>query len=323
MISHSPSRSPKAVLQKQISLLKKGEVDPSLHYHSRLQSEAWKRVFKKHSPVSKDPSFGRIYQTLFSRVSISTSKKNHLIGLGCGTGVKERWLAKSMKQHGFQIQCFTAVDVSEDLCRMSMKRIHSFSVEEPKARVMDLDAVKELRIQLDQKCLREQRIYTFFGLVPNLAPESVVFILKEIMRPGDQLLLSANLAPVLKEDESDGERALKKILPQYRNKETREWLSLLFQEQGIKWGCLSPLRFGVEKGKGYRSVVVRTEIKNDFEWVLGSTILKMKKGESLKVFQSRRWTPKAFEGWMRENGFKIRASEITPNREEGVWWVER
>lgn len=323
MILHSPSCSPQAVLQKQISLLKKGEVDPSLHYHSRLQSEAWKRVFKKHCPVSKDPSFGRIYQTLFARVSISTSKKIHLIGLGCGTGVKEQWLAKSMMDHGLQLQCYTAVDVSEDLCRMSMKRIHSFSVEEPRATVMDLDAVKELRIKLDQKCSREQRIYTFFGLVPNLAPESVRSILKKIMRPGDQLLLSANLAPVLKEDESDGECAVKIILPQYRNKETRDWLSLLFQEQGIKRGCLSSLRFGVERGKGYHSVVVRTEIKKDFEWVLGRTIFKMKKGENLKVFQSRRWTPKAFEGWMRKNGFKIRASEITPNLEEGVWWVER
>jgi uncharacterized SAM-dependent methyltransferase len=323
MIFHSSSRSPQKVLQKQISFLKKGIVDPSLHYHSPRQSEAWEKVFQAHCPVLRDKSFVAIYRQLFSRFSSSQTKAFHLIGLGCGTGVKEQWIGRSMRRVGKDLRHFTAVDVSEELCRMSMKKLNPLSRRNPQAWVMDLDGVGSLRKWLDHENRSERRVYTFFGLVPNLASESVSKIWRALLRPGDQLLISANLAPVSESDESDLDQAVKRILPQYRNQETRRWLEILFREQGISKKWISPLRFEIENQKGLRSIVVRTDILRDFKWSMGTQALDMKKSQSLKVFQSRRWTPQAFEKWMVKSGLKIRESRITPNREEGVWWVEK
>lgn len=323
MIFYSSSRSPQAALRKQISYLKKGLIDPSLHYRSQDQSKAWNEVFQAHCPVLSDPSFTQIYQNLFSRFAQESWQKSHLIGLGCGTGIKEQWLARSMKRHGLPLHRFSAVDVSETLCKMSMKRVRPFSVQSPQAWVIDLEAVEELRKALDQGDQTERRIYTFFGLVPNLAPRTVLRILKSLLRPQDQLLISANLAPVRNETEAEEEKAVKRILPQYRNRETKEWLSLLFQEQGISRKVISSLKFEIEKERGLRSVVVRAEVIKDFEWELGAKKIQMKKGGRLTVFQSRRWTPLRFEGWMKRNGFNVKGVEMTANREEAVWWVER
>ena len=41
-----------------------------------------------------------------------------------------------------------------------------------------------------------RRLFTFYGLLPNFDPEVVRAILRRCLRPGDQLLLSANLAPI-------------------------------------------------------------------------------------------------------------------------------
>ena len=323
MISYSSSRSPEATLRKQISCLKKGGIDPSLHYRSPNQSKAWKEVFQAHCPVLSDPSFRQIYQNLFSRFAQESMQKSHLIGLGCGTGIKEQWLARSMKRMGAPIDRFTAVDVSERLCQISMKRVLPYLVESPQAWVIDLEAADELRKALDQGDRTERRIYTFFGLVPNLAPVTVLRILKTLLRPQDQLLISANLAPVRKETEAEEERAVKRILPQYRNRETKQWLSMLFQEQGISRKMISSLKFEIGKERELRSVVVRAAVLADFEWELGSKKISMKKGNRLTVFQSRRWTPLRFERWLKRNGFTVRGVEMTSNREEGVWWVER
>ncbi len=323
MIIFSSSRSPQAVLKKQLFYLKRGVIDPSLHYHSLKQSKAWEKVFQRHCPVLSEPSFSQIYRTLFSRFTIPSGQRTHLIGLGCGTGVKEQWLAQCVKRGGFSFQRFTAVDVSERLCQLSLKRLRPFVLQKPKGWVIDLDAAKELRCSLDQGDRTERRIYTLFGLVPNLDPSLVLRILKTLLRSGDQLFMSANLAPVKNKEESEVERAVKRILPQYQNRETREWLSLLFEEQKITKKMISALRFGIESEQGLRSVIVRGEVLQDFEWILGGRRVRMKKRDSLKVFQSRRWTSFAFEHWMKRAGFKVRACEITPNGEEGVWWVER
>ncbi len=246
-----------------------------------------------------------------------------MIGLGCGTGVKEEWLARSLKRQGSGIQKFTAVDVSDELCRMSMGRVNPYLAQDSQAWVMDLDASLSLRKSIDTEGQKECRLFTFFGLVPNLTPESILRIWKSLLRPGDHLLVSANLAPVQKADETDVDESIQQVLPQYRNPETRRWLGILFREQGISSQWISSLHFGIENQKGVRSILVRTTILQNFEWTLGLRKLKFKKGDSLNVFQSRRWTPKAFEAWILKNGFKVRGSQITPNREEGVWWVEK
>jgi uncharacterized SAM-dependent methyltransferase len=73
------------------------------------------------------------------------------------------------------------------------------------------------------------RLFTLFGIIPNFAPPEMRPWLMRLLRPGDWLLCSANLAPG-----PDYRAGVEAVLPQYDNPETREWLLTLFTDLGIE-----------------------------------------------------------------------------------------
>src|SRR5207249_2284624 len=84
------------------------------------------------------------------------------------------------------------------------------------------------------------RLITFFGMIPNFEPAEILPRLVSMVRDRDWLLLSANMS-----SEQDHMADLPKVLPQYDNTLTRDWLMTFLLDLGVDRGD-GELRFGVE-----------------------------------------------------------------------------
>ena len=68
-------------------------------------------------------------------------------------------------------------------------------------------------------------------MIPNFEPQNILPKLAALVRPEDFLLFSANLAPG--ENYAAG---VKKVLPQYDNPPTRDWLLTFLLDLGVARG---------------------------------------------------------------------------------------
>ncbi len=73
------------------------------------------------------------------------------------------------------------------------------------------------------------RLITFFGMIPNFEQQQILPRLAALVRRGDQLLFSANLAP-----SDDYLAGIRLILPLYDNQPTREWLLTFLLDLGVE-----------------------------------------------------------------------------------------
>ena len=94
--------------------------------------------------------------------------------------------------------------------------------------VVDLEAEPELTPWLSQhETAAYQRLLACFGMLPNFAYRTFLPYVRSLMRPGDMLLLSANLSPGLYAD------AVTRILPQYDNPFAHAWYTGLLDSLGF------------------------------------------------------------------------------------------
>src|SRR6185503_18502242 len=84
------------------------------------------------------------------------------------------------------------------------------------------------------------RLVTFFGMLPNFEPQIILPHLAGLIRPGEYLLLSANLAPG-----PDYAEGVQRILPLYDNALTREWLITFLLDVGVNRND-GEIRFAIE-----------------------------------------------------------------------------
>ena len=100
----------------------------------------------------------------------------------------------------------------------------------------DLSAIPDSRITH-----HASRITTFFGMIPNFEPQIILPRLASLVRPKDFLLFSANLAPG-----NNYAAGVKKVLPQYDNPLTRDWLMTFLLDLGVERNdgqhCVSKLK---------------------------------------------------------------------------------
>lgn len=175
-------------------------------YESPKQARRWLEVHERYSPARKDPDCIALYETASSYVATHLKPgPATVIGLGCGGGQKQVALLKQLQQTGYPAGS-VPLDVSVPLvltaantARAACPGLHCQPV------VADLMAAADLPDLLTQIIPpNHARLFTFYGMLPNLEPEVVRAMLLNWLRPGDQLLLSANLAPG--EDYAEGVR---------------------------------------------------------------------------------------------------------------------
>ncbi len=297
-------------------------MDPKALYVTPRQTELWRQVFLKHSPIQGNPEFIRIYGEAFRRLlELFSAESVLLVGLGCGTGAKEAELYANLKKMG-RTGIFSAIDVSEELVIESVRKLESAGAVHRRSLVCDLAQATSLSEWLEQEDRDLPRVMTFFGLVPNLSPTVVRELFRSVLRPGDVLLVSAHLVPVKEDNPEELAAAMELVLPQYDNAETLAWLNAGLEYWGLQERIDYPeMKIGQVEGVPAFMAEARWKREEPFEqWGHRFTPDTTK---LFRVFHSLRYTPSLFEETLHRGGFDYERLAMTSCRQEAIWSVRR
>jgi uncharacterized SAM-dependent methyltransferase len=187
--------------------------------------------------------------------------------------------------------------------------------------VGDLSAMEDLPQILEEHApATGQRILTFFGMLPNFEPSAIWERLSSWLRPGDLLLFSANLAPGM-----DYEAGMKRILPQYDNAPTREWLFTFLQNLGVE-PLDGEVQFQIEAcpaESGLKRVSARFAFHRDRHLVVEREQYDFPRGTILQLFYSYRYTPQLVRDQLLQRGITVLDHWIAASEEEGIFLSQR
>jgi L-histidine Nalpha-methyltransferase len=339
------SQFPEAVRRDLLTSLRTRRVNHKFHYDSVKQTQKWLALHQAFSPTRNDADCRAIYSKAFESAAEKIQAKCvHVIGLGCGGGQKDTRLLKLLKSRGREI-CYTPCDVSTamvlvaratalavvpekncfslvcDLSRNAEHRLgenqNASSTRRNGARRSD--SAGDLAAFLNQRLTpHASRLITFFGMIPNFEPDQILPTFASLVRPDDFLLFSANLAPG--EHYADG---MKKILPQYDNALTADWLMTFLLDLGIGNGD-GKLEFAIEDGgPDLKRVVARFHFSRARQIKMDGEGFNFRRGESIRLFFSYRYTPERVRKILGGHGFEVCDQWIAKSGEEGVFLVRR
>lgn len=315
-----PSQFPAAVRQALLDSLRTRRVNHKFHYDSVKQTQQWLALHQAYSPSRHDADCAATYDRAFAAVVPRLpAGPVHLLGLGCGGGQKDTRLLQQLRAAGHAVS-YTPCDVSTAMVLVA--RSTAAAVVPPERCfpfVCDLAVADGLAEEFAAHGPAEAtRLVTFFGMIPNFEPGEILPRLAALLRPGDTLLFSANLAP------GPGYAAgAQRVLPQYDNPLTREWLLTFLRELGVERSD-GELNFGLEATPaGLRRIVA------DFCWRRPATIavdgerFDFGPGETIRLFFSYRYTLGRVQTALAELGLTITGQWLTRSEEEGVFLAQR
>jgi uncharacterized SAM-dependent methyltransferase len=306
-----PSQFPDRVRADLIESLRQREIKHKFHYDSYKQAQKWLALHEAYSPARTDVQTGEIYNEAFSYLATQLGEPNvQVIGLGCGGGQKD---VELLRQLSSRISIYTAVDVSLPLVITARQRAATVSGE-TRGLVCDLEIAGDVRDELCE-CSVSQRVFTFFGMIPNSEPGVILPRLARLLNRGDRLLLSANLAP------GENYRAgVEQVLPQYDNALTKDWLFTFLSDLGVDRRD-GEIKFCIEEREGL------LRIRADFQFSTARTVrvddqtFAFKPGESIRLFYSYRYTPDRLNAALATYGLRISKEWISASGEEGVFLI--
>jgi L-histidine Nalpha-methyltransferase len=313
------SQFPDRVRKDLLESLRRRRVNHKFLYDSVRQTQQWLKLHQACSPSRTDPDCAAIYDRSFRAVAERINARQvHLIGLGCGGGQKDTRLLKRLKARGRQV-FYTPCDVSAAMV-LTARQTALAAVPERNCFpfVCDLASAGDLPSCFSKHSPpKATRLITFFGMVPNFEPEIILPKLAALVRRNDLLLLSANLAP--------GENyrgGMGKILPQYDNPLTRDWLTTFLLDVGIDRQD-GRLRFRIDTHRGLRRVVAEFEFARSRRLELDGCRFEFHPDQTLRLFFSYRYTPVLVDAFLRRNGLQVLDQWITAAQEEGVFLCRR
>ncbi|QSR87972.1 L-histidine N(alpha)-methyltransferase [Methylacidiphilum caldifontis] len=306
--------------QRKYNCLAQGEIDPIFHYTTAAQSHLWKQLFELYSPFSREN--GReFYKNCFKEISqtIPSSFPYEIVSLGCGSGEKDHLLLKELMPSSVDLW-WTAIDTSLQLlleacihCPLNIEKINPILSD-----ILWEDTLKVLKITNSQK-----RIFTLFGVLPNIDPFVLFKSLETVLSKEDFLILNAHLAPVKSESQQDYIEGIESILYQYDNKETRLWLTEVLRDWGIE-NKTELFNISFSMHKNFFRIEATVYWKENGRLVLGQgKELKMVKGSPLRLFFSYRFTPERLEEFFSHWSFRVINRWLFSNKEEGIWLLQR
>src|SRR5580692_3187747 len=84
------SQFPENVRRDLLASLRERRINPKFHYDSLKQTLKWLALHEAHSPARTDRNVLGIYDHAFAATAKAiSSKRLHVIGLGCGGGQKD------------------------------------------------------------------------------------------------------------------------------------------------------------------------------------------------------------------------------------------
>lgn len=316
------SQFPEAVRHDLLESLRTRRVNHKFHYDSVKQTQKWLALHQVHSPSRTDADCAGVYDRAFAEtVPQIAAPRVHVIGLGCGGGQKDTRLLRLLSAAGREV-FYTPCDVS---VAMTLVTRQTALAALPDLRcfpfVCDLATAHDLSGAWAQSVPEEAaRLVTFFGMIPNFEPAQIVPKLAALVRPKDTLLFSANLAPG-----ADYAAGLHRILPQYDNALTRDWLMTFLHDLGVERDD-GELGFDVEDdpaGSGLKRVVAHFGFKLNRVVTVDDERFEFRSGERIRLFFSYRHTPATVRSLLAKHGLTVLGEWIAASGEEGVFRVQR
>jgi len=315
-----PSQFPESVRRDLLESLRTRRVNHKFHYDSVKQTNKWLALHQAYSPSRNDDDCAATYDRAFGEAAKRIKARQiHVIGLGCGGGQKDTRLLKLLKSKGRTLH-YTPSDVSIAMTLVAGQAARAVVSEKNCfPLVCDLATTRDLSSALRATApTRSPRLLTFFGMIPNFEPQDILPKLAGLIRRQDTLLFSANLAPG-----TDYAAGIKRILPQYDNELTHEWLLTFLLDFGVGRGD-GDLRFTAEEGvKPLRRVVARFQFRRGCRISVGRESFIFRRGDRIQLFFSYRYTPELLRVELVKHGLRIGEEWITQSGEEGVFLVRR
>ncbi len=317
-----PSQFPENVRRDLLESLRARRVNHKFHYDSVKQTQQWLALHQAFSPSRTDPDCAAAYDRSFAAaVSRMSSRRVHLIGLGCGGGQKDTRLLELLRDSGRTV-FYTPSDASAAMVLVARQ---AAMAAVPGAScfplICDLASADDLPAALDALPVSAAaRLITFFGMIPNFEPELILPRLAALVRPGDCLLFSANLAPG-----ADYAAGVQRILPQYDNALARDWLMTFLLDLGVA-ATDGELRFVVEDSPargGLKRVAAYFHFRHPREVCVDAHRVAFSAGDSIRLFFSCRHTPALARALLEREGLQVMEQWITRSGEEGVFLVCR
>ncbi len=317
-----PSQFPDQVYQDYLVGFSGKQINHKFHYDSVKQSQKWLKIHQKYSPSRNNQDCVDIYDKCFQKTAETLDKFSsiQLIGLGCGGGTKDTLLLSYLSNQKREL-IYYPLDVSLSLSIIAAQKarssFHELSVQPI---VCDLLHADDLMLQINKRDEQERRIITFFGMIPNFSPQQILPILNNFLTEGDLLLLSANLAPG-----SDYVRGIEKILPQYDNELTKDWLITVLEDVGVNRDNGS-IKFSIkddDKNHNLKRVNACFELNNDVSFKLDDQLIQWKSGDKVGLFFSYRYTTAKLQEILSSYGINILNYWEATNQEEGVYLCQK
>ena len=316
------SQFPQQVRLDLVASLRARRLRHKFHYDSVKQTQQWLALHQALSPSRQDPGCAEAYARSFAAAARAVPPGSvHLVGLGCGGGQKDTELLKHLGESDRALR-YTPVDVSAAMVMVATER--SQTVVPPDRChpvVVDLETAVDLKgLLFAGTDPDEVRVLTFFGMLPNFEVGAVVPRLAALVRPQDQLLVSANLAPG-----GDYEAGLRAVLPQYDHPLLRAWLMTALTDVGFEMGD-GTLRFEIEWAEtelGLRRIVAWFDVERERVVTIDGENLRFAPGEAVRLFYSNRFTTAQTKALLTRAGLEVHGEHASPSGEEAVFLCRR
>jgi len=311
-ISIHESQFSENVRRDLLQSLRARKINHKFHYDSVKQTQKWLALHQIFSPSRNDENVRSIYEESFDFAAAKIKSESvHVIGLGCGGGQKDTRLLKLLKARGKKI-FYTPCDVSSAMVLVARQTALAVLPENNCFPfVCDLATANGLQKHL---ATRHPSLVTFFGMIPNFEPQEILPKLTSLIRPKDFLLFSANFAPG-----NNYASGVEKILPQYDNPPTRDWLMTFLLDLGIEQRD-GQLHFSIENG-GFdlKRVVAIFRFKRARQVEIESEIFNFKSGEKIRLLFSYRYTRERTHKILAAHKLQVCEQWIAESEEEGVF----
>lgn len=312
-----PSRFPDADREQLLQSLAQRRIAMRFHYESHAQAHLWLQVHNTFAPSRTDTHYPAHIERLHgAALSCGNHQPSFVIGLGCGSGQKEAQLLRLFAARNL-VAGYVPVDTSLPLLIMATHAAREvLPALNARPVVADLSELHALSPLLDQLAdPSHPRVFTFFGMLPNLEPAQAFRQFQALLRPQDLLIASANLAPG-----TDDTRGMQRILPQYDNPPTREWLQRLMLDLGAERSDGS-IQFGIQDtaAPGIRQVVADYIFDRPRQLTAQGRAFDFQPGDKVRLFFSCRYTPERIAATASSAGLAIVAHEVLASGEEMIF----
>jgi L-histidine Nalpha-methyltransferase len=315
-----PSQFPENVRRDLRASLRTRQVNHKFHYDSVKQTQQWLALHQAHSPARNDADCRAIYDRAFQAAAETIkSKAAHVIGLGCGGGQKDTRLLQLLKRRGREIS-YTPCDVSTAMVLVARRTALAVVPEKNCFPfVCDLATATDLPVTLARRSeAKTARLVTFFGMIPNFEPQVILPRLAALVRPKDFLLFSANLAPG-----ADYAAGMKKVLPQYDNPLTRDWLMTFLLDLGVGRSD-GRMPFSIATGPlDLKRIEAKFHFTRRRRIKIENKAFGFRAGETIRLFFSYRYTPDLVRKVLARHGLEVCDQGMTRSGEEGVFLCRR